>query len=267
MKSMTKTLSIIGLLSGLTFGTSSAATLLYSENFNNEATPNYNGGTTPETNVGGIGILQSSGFVQGNNATNTAWLFSTGGNPGGVNGLRFGAGPGYNWATGTNAALILADGGFSVSYDYDQAGLGNADDWFLIRVGNGGENSGVGNADTDFGLLTRGDGRMQSFDNGGFSSAQDFGTATAVAPHNFTLNYAFNSWAAGSTVTFTGFTDGVQIATDSFTWGGTNDVKIFFGGSVQGSLIDNIQINTIPEPSALLLSALGAVALLRRRRF
>ena len=65
---------------------------------------------------------------------------------------------------------------------------------------------------------------------------------------------------------FTGFVDGVQIGTDTFTWNGTNDVKIVFGGRVNGSLTDNIQISAIPEPSAALLSALGVVTLLRRRR-
>lgn len=262
MKSMRKTLSLAGLLFGLPIGTSGAATLLYSENFNSEAA-NYNGGTTPETNVGGIGVLQSTGTAQGGNPTNTAWLFSSGGNGGGANGLRFGAEGGYNWATGANAALILADGGFSISYDFDLAGLGVADDWMSVRVGNGPENTGINAANVDYGVLTRGDGRIQTFESG---APDGFGTATVAAPHNFTLVYGFTSWAAGSTVNFTGFVDGVQIGTDTFTWNGTNDVKIVFGGRVPGSLIDNIQIATIPEPSAALLSALGVLALVRRRR-
>ncbi len=262
MKSMSKTLSLAGLLFGLPIGTSGAATLLYSETFDLEAA-NYNSGTTPETNVGGIPSLQSTGTAQGGNLTNTAWSFSSGGSGGGSNGLRFGPGGGYNWALGANAGLILADGGFSISYDFDLAGLGVADDWMSVRVGNGPENTGIDNPSVDFGYLTRGDSRMQTFEN---AASNSFGTATAPAPHNFTGVFAFTSWAAGSTVNFTGFVDGVQIATDTFDWNGTDDVKIVFGGRVPGSLIDNIQIATIPEPSAALLSALGVLALVRRRR-
>lgn len=263
MKHLGNTATLAAILLMLPAGIAEAVTLLYSENFNGEASPNYNGGTTPETNVGGIGVLQSSGVAQTSNATNTAWQFSTNTNTGGQNGLRFGASPGYNWSTGANAALILADGGFSVSYNYNQNGLGAADDWMSVRVGNGPENTAINAANVDFGVLTRGDGRMQTFES---SAANDLGIATPVAPHNFTLVYAFNSWDQGSTVNFTGFVDGVQIGTDTFDWNGTNNVSIFFGGRVVGSLIDNIQISTIPEPSAVMLSGFCALGLLRRRR-
>lgn len=261
MKPLRKTLSL-ALLFSLPIGTCGAATLLFSENFNDEP-GNYNGGTGTDTNVGGIGLLQSTGTAQGSNTAKTAWQFSSGGNGGGSNGLRFGAEGGYNWATGANAALIIADGGFSISYDFDLAGLGDADDWMSVRVGNGPENTGIDNPSVDFGVLTRGDSRMETFESG---VGNGYGTMSAAAPHNFKLVYAFNSWAAGSVVNFTGFVDGVQIATDTFTWNGTDNVKIVFGGRVDGSLTDNIQISTIPEPSAALLSALGVLALVRRRR-
>ncbi len=263
MKFMRNTSTLVAILLMLPAGISGAATLLYSENFNNEAA-SYNGGTTPETNVGGIGVLQSSGTAQSSNGTSTAWLFSPGLAAGGQNGLRFGASPGYNWATGANAALILADGGFSVSYNFNLNGLGAADDWMSVRVGNGGENIAINAPSVDFGVLTRGDGRMETFDSS--ATGQGLGTASTPAPHNFTLVYAFNSWAMGSTVNFTGFVDGVQIGTDTFDWNGTNNVTIFFGGRVAGSLIDDIQIRTIPEPSAVMLSGFCALGFLRRRR-
>jgi hypothetical protein len=272
MKSMRKNISLAWLLFALPAGTSGAATVLYSENFNNEATPNYNAGTTPETNFGGaIGVLQSSGTPEGNNAGNTAWQFASGlaggASGGGANGLRFGTSPGFNWASGAIGALIIADGGFSVSYDFDLNGFGSDDDWMSVRVGNSGENIGVNNANVDFGALTRGDGRMQTFEGGGPTlDTTNLGIASARAVHRFTLQYAFTSFSAGSTVNFTGFVDGVQIGTDTFTWNGTDDVKIFLGGRVNGSLIDNVQISTIPEPSAALLSGLGILALVRRRR-
>lgn len=265
---MRKNISLAWLLFALPAGTSSAATVLYSENFNSEATPNYNAGTTSETNFGAaIGVLQSSGTGQSGNAANTAWQFSTGGLTGGQRGLRFGTSPGYNWATGAIGALIVADGGFSVSYDFDLNGFGTDDDWMSVRVGNGAENIDVNNANVDYGVLTRGDGRMQTFEGGGGPlDVTSLGTMGARATHRFTLQYAFTSFAAGSTVNFTGFVDGVQIGTDTFTWNGTDDVKIFLGGRVNGSLIDNVEVSTIPEPSAALLSGLGILALIRRRR-
>ncbi|MCW1886376.1 PEP-CTERM sorting domain-containing protein [Luteolibacter flavescens] len=269
---MRKKINLAWLLFALPVGTSGAATVLYSENFNNEASPNYNAGTTPETNFGGlIGVLQSSGTGQGNNAGSTAWQFSSGlaggASGGGSNGLRFGTSPGFNWATGPIGSLILADGGFSVSYDFDLNGFGAADDWMSVRVGNSAENIGVNNANVDYGVLTRGDGRMQTFEGGGPTmDVNEMGTASAPTVHRFTLQYAFTSFAAGSTVNFTGFVDGVPIGTDTFTWNGTDDVKIFLGGRVNGSLIDNVQVSTIPEPSVALLSGLGILALVRRRR-
>jgi hypothetical protein len=236
-----------------------AATVLYSENFNGEGTAGdaYNDGTTPETNVGSIGILQSTGVSQGGNAGDTAWSLNDPGT--GERGLRFGNG--YNWATGSNATTILLAGGFSVAFDYTVAG--DAENWMAVRVGSGGENSAVNATDVTFGALARGDGRMQTFENG---AADSFGTATVGATRSARFNYAFTSWAAGTTVTFTGIIDGNTVATDTFTWDAANDMKIVFAGYPGGALVDNIVVSTIPEPRAALLGGLGLLALLRRRR-
>jgi MYXO-CTERM domain-containing protein len=67
-------------------------------------------------------------------------------------------------------------------------------------------------------------------------------------------------------VTFTGIVDGNTVATDTFTWDASDDMKIVIAGAVDGTLVDNIQVSTIPEPSAALLGGLGLLALLRRRR-
>jgi len=236
-----------------------AATVLYSENFNGEGTAVgvYDDGTTPEINFGSIGILQSTGASQGGNAGDAAWSLSNSGI--GQNGLRFGNG--YNWATGLNAATILLAGGFSVAFDYTVAG--DAENWMAVRVGSGGENSFVNAADVTFGALARGDGRMQTFEN---AAADSFGTATVGATRSARFNYEFTSWAAGATVTFTGIIDGNTVATDIFTWDATDDMKIVFAGYADGTLVDNIVVSAIPEPSSALLGGLGLLALLRRRR-
>jgi autotransporter-associated beta strand protein len=238
---MKTTINLVGVLVGLSHATSQAATVLYSENFNGEGTAStaYNDGTNPEVNVGSIGTLQSTGSNQGGNAGDTAWRFNAGSVINGGNGLRFGTG--HNWATGANSAAILAAGGFSIAFDFDLAGNGVATDWFSVRVGSGGENSGVNFVGVDFAALIRGNGQVTTFEDGAQS---DFGTATVGAPRSVVFSYAFDSWNAATTVNFTGFVDGSKVATDSFTWNSTNDVKVVFGGRVTGSLVDNIYVGT-----------------------
>lgn len=254
-------LSIAALVAlAMSAAASHAATVLYSENFDGEGTAGdaYNDGTTPEINVGGIGVLAATGISQGGNATDTAWLVNSPGT--GERGLRFGGG--YNWATGANAATILAAGGFSVSFDYNVT-VGEFS-WACVRVGSGAENSAVNAGDVTFGALARANGQMQTFENG---AGDSFGAAGPVGLHSAQFFYAFNSWEAGTTVTFTGILDGNTIATDTFTWDATNDMKIVFSAdNVPGTTIDNIVVSTIPEPSAALLGGLGMLALLRRRR-
>ncbi len=266
LKTTMKTnISLAALLIGMSFGTSHAATVLYSENFNSEGTAGnaHDNGTTPETNVGSIGVLQSTGASQGNNAGDTAWLQSLGAV--GQRGLRFGAAGGYNWAAGANAATILTAGGFSVTFNYDTAGHpGDATNWMGVRVGSGGENSAINGGDVAFGALARGDGRIETWDNG---SSGNFGTATTEAPRTARFDYAFTSWNAGTTVTYTGIIDGITIATDTFTWNASDNMRIVFAGSDSGTTVDNIVVSTlIPEPSSALLGGLGVLALLRRRR-
>ena len=250
------------LLAALAMGAtvSQAATVLYSENFNGEGTggADYNDGTTPEINVGSIGTLQATGVSQGGNGTDTAWLVNFPGT--GARGLRFGGGE--NWATGPNAGTILAAGGFSVSFDYDVP-VTNPFSWASVRVGSGGENSDVNAGDVTFGVLARANTQMQTFDDG---AGDSFGSVGTVGLHTALFKYEFNSWAAGTTVTFTGIIDGNTIATDTFTWNVANDVKIVFSADLGGTTIDNIVVSTIPEPGAALLGGLGLLGLLRRRR-
>jgi hypothetical protein len=251
----------IAALAALTIANpTSAATLLYSENFNGEGTAGnaYDDGTTPEINVGSVPSLQSTGISQGGNAGDTAWSTTTSVGPG-VNGLRFGGG--YNWATGANSAIILADGGFSISFDYTIPTTG--DEWIGIRVGSSPENIAINAAGVTFGALARGNGAIETWDDG---AGQGFGTGSTNVTRNAQFNYAFTSWAAGTTVTFTGIIDGNTVATDTFTWDASNDMKIVLAGSINGNLVDNIQVSTIPEPSAALLGGLSVLALLRRRR-
>ena len=265
MKHATKTL--LASATALAFVTGPAnAEVLYSENFDGEGTAfnAYNAGTTPEINVGGIDALESTGQSQGGNAGDTAWAMRL--PTSGANGLRFGNSGGYNWATGANSAAILAAGGFSISFDYTIGTAGS--NWVLVRVGNGAENANVFGADVDSAVFARGTGTIVTRDNNVSSGEQ--GTATANAPRSAEFIYEFDSWAAGTTVTFTGLIDGAVVATDTFNWDGTNDVKIVFSGfdgnGGTTNEVDNIVISTVPEPGSLALIGLGGLLIARRRR-
>ena len=238
-RTMKTTLSLASVLIGLCAGMANA-TVLYSENFDGEGTANnaYDNGTTPEVNVGSIATLQSVGWSQGGNATDTAWKMNT---PNlGARGLRFGGH--INWATGANSAAILAAGGFSISFDYDRNGQGDALTWFCVRVGNGAADAVVNAAEVDFSAVVRANANIKTFDNGADDS---FGTANGDQARSVKFVYLFDSWDAGAPVEFKGFVDGSEIANDIFTWDGADDMRIAFGGSVAGTLVDNIVISTV----------------------
>lgn len=66
----------------------------------------------------------------------------------------------------------------------------------------------------------------------------------------------------------------VALVSQNFTSGGTTQGNVYVrfnapgaGQGYQQPLLDNINVSAIPEPSALLLSSLGALLVLRRRRF
>tara|TARA_B110000008_G_scaffold111392_1_gene114345 strand:+ start:511 stop:1230 length:720 start_codon:yes stop_codon:yes gene_type:complete len=219
------------------------AAVLYSENFNGEGTAAnaYDNGTTPEVNVGNIGVLQSTGTTQGGNATDTAWKMNRVA-ANGADGLRFGANS-DNWATSANSAAILADGGFAISFD--QKKISGSVSWTLVRVGSGPEN---GNHTTaDLGALASFGGTMATYD--GTDGTAFTGPGGTKPDYSIEYRYEFDSWAKGTVVSFTGLIDGQVVMTDTFTWNKDDDVKIVFGVHKVGGEMDNIVVSTIPEPA------------------
>lgn len=243
--------------------TSANATLLWMDNFNAPDTNNFDGaslaGRLSGTEAGNT-TLRSFGFQQSIN--NNQLLLPTGGN-----GVRFGGQTTrFDWASGTSGSAILADGGFVVSFDWIP--VDNTDpEWVSYQVGT--INNDNGNlTDDDYGILFRNNGNTERFDNnvnlgaGGSFTASPGGVTRLVE-----ITYTFSSFADGSPVTATSKVDGLQVASDSFTWDSNGgQMRMELGNGVANSRIDNLTISTVPEPTAalLLVSALGLCA--RRRR-
>ena len=223
------------------FALSSQAEVLYSENFDGEGgAAAYDDGTTPEVNVGNMGVLQTTGGAsQGGNGGDTAWLVAASA-VNGADGLRFGTND--NWATSANSAAILAGGGFSISYDDDKNG--GDSQWTCVRVGSGDEN-GIFNS-ADLTALTGFAGEMATYDDG--AGSPWFGGGGTKTAYSIELKYEFDSWAADTTVKCTGYVDGQEVMTDTFTWNADNDVKIVFAANREGNLIDNIVVSSFPPP-------------------
>ena len=75
------------------------------------------------------------------------------------------------------------------------------------------------------------------------------------------VNASFTTTGLGTNANFSGVPHGFT-GDDSFSWA----FSARTGGATEDLIIDNLVITTVPEPSSLLLGALGLPLLLRRRR-
>jgi hypothetical protein len=261
----------IALAFALTFSTAAEAqVLLFSDNFNTADTTNFDG--APLTgrlggSVGGTETVLRSWGTQQQIDTNQALLPL-----GGDTGLRFelatgvfGATNRYDWAAGSAGASILAAGGFSVSFDWIPVG-NTTTNWISFQVGTVNADSGNLTND-DYGILFRQNGNTERFDNTVNLGAGGAFTATAGGvPRSIRIDYLFNSFADGATVNAISSVNGVQVASDSFTWdsnGGAMRMEI--GNNDPGNRVDNVTVSTVPEPSAAAILALCSLALANRR--
>ncbi|MCA9263175.1 MAG: PEP-CTERM sorting domain-containing protein [Planctomycetales bacterium] len=173
----------------------------------------------------------------------------------------------YDWAAGSAGGNILSAGGFSVSFDWTPTDDVSTN-WVAWAVGTANADSGasvVNEAQNDYGILFRNNGGTERFINGGNQGAG--GSFATAASHHVMIDYEFDSFADGSNVTATSYVDGTQVASDIFAWNNNGGAMYMeFASNQTGSLIDNLTVSTVPEPSAGILFLLSLIGLVARRR-
>ena len=181
--------------------------------------------------------------------------------------VRFGAANRFDWATGATGAQIIADGGFIVSFDWTPAN-NDARDWISFQVGTVNADSGNLTND-DYGVLFRQDGDTERFDNSvNLGAGGSFPASAGGVLRQVEITYQLTSFADGASVTATSVVDGIQVASDTFTWDSNGgEMRMELGNNdPDGQRIDNLTVRTIPEPSAASLFGLALAGIFLRRR-
>lgn len=175
---------------------------------------------------------------------------------------------------------IVLEQGYTVSFlfDPDISSASASANYFAIAIGQRGSTAGTGfpetDSSTDFGIRLGGNGTFIVTRGG---SAQGVFDASPVMNrvYQFDLAVATSSFAAGNTADISLLIDntpvdinGIAPGTDlTITWDGDgeNYMSLISGGS--GSLLDNLSVELIPEPSSsgmLIVGMIGVLALRRR---
>ena len=243
--------SLLALLcSGVALTAGSGQTILWSDNF--DAADNANFDATPidgrlSGTIAGETRLRSWGAQQQIN--NNQLLIPVGGNTGvrfENEGGPYGGANRYDWAAGSAAATILANGNFVVSFDWYPAG-NTSPDWISFQVGT--DNADTGNlTNDDYGILFRQNGGTQRFaNNTGLGNGDPFPASEVGVARHVEITYKLDSFADGATVNVISTIDGLQVADDTFTWQGNGGaMRMELGSNDAGNRVDNLTVATRP---------------------
>jgi hypothetical protein len=161
----------------------------------------------------------------------------------------------HNWATNETSALILDAGGLIVGFDWTTASI-TTGDWISFNVGfaSGGAEptTRVNNGGTDYGILFRGNGGTQRFDNGAGVAAGTFTPSTS--PQHVELRFNITSFEDGESVDVVVTVGGTQV--DSYTFDLAENNGEFYmelGTYLTGMLIDNYSVDLIPPPTGTII--------------
>lgn len=270
MKNNLLSLSLLGLTCGI-----APATVLFSDNFNAPDNVSLDASIQAGRRAGLVPEIQvRSSKVQHGIVSNQLNFLDAG-----TGRIRFHddpdndvatAGSWHDWASGATGSAILGGGGVRIEFDWI-AGNDSSDNWVSVNVGHGNEAIAepgfrVNDAETDIGMLIRFNGASQLFDNGAPTGTPGNFTPN-IGTRHVTYDYLFDSFADGTAVTLIANVDGTEIYNGSpFTWDNNGGALYFEIGTLENTLIDNLKVSSIPEPSVLGSLALAGLGFLRRRR-
>lgn len=174
-------------------------------------------------------------------------------------------------------AGIGSSGSITVSFDWTPS---PTTDWIGFSFGTDNDTSGeptvrVNHATTDLGVLVKPGGDVEYFDNGpGVTLSGAHSETGPTLPISITVSYASLSNGGALTLesVLVGSTETISSPVSTFAWDFDDGTEIHLelesraSNNAGTSLIDNLSISAIPEPSTTILGALGFFALLRRRR-
>lgn len=248
------------------------AALLFGDNFNAADTTNFDGALLTGRLSGSLaGDVVPRSWGRQMHISGGQLLAPAGGGQAGIRfhdiGGPFGANNRYDWASGPTGAEILGAGGFFVTFDYiPPAATGS--NWVSWQVGTANADSGVNAGTTDYGILFRQGGGTERWQAGSnLGAGGSFTSSGGALPHNVRIRFDFDSFADGTPVLATSWVDGVQVASDMFTWNNNNgELRMELGSTGAGHRIDNLMISSIPEPTRAALLGLAGIGLLLKRR-
>lgn len=247
---ISKTASLALVLPLLLLAPAGANTLLFKDNFDTADTNNFDGAPLTGRLTGTLAttVFPRSAKAQQTIAGNQLSMVRTANGSGRI---RFQTTGGWqNWAAGTAGTTILADGGFRVEFDWTPPDL-TAQDWVALNIGHSGQSVTepavrVNDGATDYGILFRNNGQGVRFDNGS-SPGNTVAYPSVAGVRHIVIDVGFLSFADGTTVSTKSTLNGLQVATDSFTWDGNAGViNIELEGLQNGQKIDNFSISTLP---------------------